>query len=222
MIDNPEEVSNTFNICFTNIGPNTEKTIPKSGKCLTSYLKNIINTDFIIAHTSNEELMNIILTLDGNKSSGPSSIPVKLLKIALPMIINPLCKLINHSFTTGIFPDAVKISKVIHIHKGGSMQDVNNYRPISLLSIFSKIIEKLMHMRLYSFLKQQKSICPSQFGFHPYNKPVKHHITIKINKKAIDEKEFIKYGCFNRFIFKLEISNFEYIKKDFTSYRNHV
>ena len=137
MIDNPEEVSNTFNNFFTNIDPNTEKTIPKSGRYPSSYLKNRINTDFIIAHTSNEELRNIILSLDENKSSGPSSIPVKLLKIALPVIINLLCK-----FTT---PDTVKISKAIPIHKGGSTQDVNNYRPISLLSIFSKIIEKLMH-----------------------------------------------------------------------------
>ena len=131
-----------------------KKTILKSGKCPTSHLKNRINTDFIIAHTSNEELMNIILLLDENKSSGPASILVKLLKIALPAIINPLCKLINHYFITGIFPDAVKITKVIPILKAGSTQDVNNYRSISLLSIFSKIIEKLMHMRLYSFLEQ--------------------------------------------------------------------
>ena len=60
LIDNPKEVTNTFNNFFTNIGPNTEKTIPKSGKCPTIYLKNRINTDFIIAHTSNDELMNII------------------------------------------------------------------------------------------------------------------------------------------------------------------
>ena len=137
--------------------------------------------------------MNIILSLDGNKSSGSSSIPVKLLKIALPVIINPLCKLINHSFTSGIFPDTVKISKVIPIHKGGSTQDVNNYRPISLLSIFSKIIEKLMHMRLYSFLEQQKSIFPSQFGFQK-NKSTMHSLIeiVEKIKYCIEEK---KYGC---------------------------
>ena len=91
--------------------------------------------------------MNIILLLDEKKSSGPSSIRVELLKIAPPVIINPLCKLINHSFITGIFSDTVKITKVIPILKAGSTLYVNNYRPISLLSIFSKIIEKLMHTR---------------------------------------------------------------------------
>ena len=95
-----------------------------SGKCPTPYLKNRINTDFIIAHTSNEELMNIILLLDEKKSSGPSSMPVKLLKIALPVIINPLCKLINHSFITVILTASGNIPKVIPILKAGSAQDV--------------------------------------------------------------------------------------------------
>ena len=108
-----------------------------------------------------------------NKSTGPSSIPVKLLKIALPVIINPLCKLINHSFITGIFPDAVKISKVIPIFKAGSTQD--NYRPISLLSIFSKIIEKLMHTRLYLFLEQHtKQYFDLNLVFRKMNQPFTH------------------------------------------------
>ena len=145
------------------------------------------------AHTSNDELMNIILSLDEKKSTGPSSIPVKLLKIALPVIINPLCKLINHSFKTGIFPDAVKISKVIPIFKAGSTHDVNNYRPISLLSIFSKIIEKLMHTRLYLFIEQHKAIFISQFGFQK-NKSTMHSL-IEIVEKIKFCIEENKYGC---------------------------
>ena len=151
-IKNPKDVSNTFNNIFTSIGPNTEQTIPKSKRAPRSYLKNKIDANFIIAQTTNEELMNIILLLDENKSSGPSSIPVNLLKIALPVIITTLCKLINHSFDSGVFPDAIKISKVIPIYKAGSFQDINNYRPISLLLIFSKIMEKIIHVRLYNFL----------------------------------------------------------------------
>ena len=56
------------------------------------------------------------------------------------------------SFLTGVYTDLLKIVKVIPIHKGGSKQDINNYRPISLLSICDKIIEKLIHNRLYNFL----------------------------------------------------------------------
>ena len=106
----------------------------KSFKKPATYLKNRIPLDFIIAHTSNDEILKIILFLDESKSTGPSSIPVRLLKTAAPYIILPLCKLINISFHTGVFPDSIKVAKV-----------VPTYRPISLLSVFSKIIEKIIY-----------------------------------------------------------------------------
>ena len=76
-----------------------------------------------------------------------------------------LCDIINQSFITGIFPDSLKLSKVIPIHKEGATDDLNNYRPISLLSIFDKIIEKLMHYRLYNFLQTHNVLFKNQFGF---------------------------------------------------------
>ena len=85
------------------------------------------------------------------------------------LIIMPLCRIINTSFATGIFPDALKIVKVIPIHKGDSTDDVNNYRRISLLSVFDKIIEKLMHKRLYEFLEENKILFEYQFGFRKQN-----------------------------------------------------
>ena len=81
----------------------------------------------------------------------------------------PLCKIVNNSFITGVFPDALKISKVIAIHKGGPSNDLNNYRPISLLSIFDKILEKAMHKRLYTFLQEHKILFKNKFGFRKNN-----------------------------------------------------
>ena len=69
------------------------------------------------------------------------------------------------SFVTGVYPELLKIVKVIPIHKGGSTHDVNNYRLISLLSIFDKIIEKLLHKRLYNFLEEHNILYHNQFGF---------------------------------------------------------
>ena len=69
------------------------------------------------------------------------------------------------SIIKGVFPEAIKITKVIPTLKAGDPLDVNNYRHISLLSIFSKIIEKLVHHRLNSFLQQHRVIYESQFGF---------------------------------------------------------
>ena len=97
------------------------------------------------------------------------------------------------SFSTGKFPDLLKIVKVIPIHKGGSTQDINNFRPISLLSIFNKIMEKIMHKNLYSFLENQDILYHNQFGFRKNNSTVYALAQItEMIKKSIDTG---KFGC---------------------------
>ena len=80
--------------------------------------------------------------MDNNKSIGPCSIPVPLLKILKTHISPLISSLINDSFLCGIFPSKLKLAKVTLVFKKGSRQDKDNYRPISVLSIFSKIFEK--------------------------------------------------------------------------------
>ena len=75
------------------------------------------------------------------------------------------------SILTGVYPDFLKIVKVIPIHKDGSTQD-NNYRPISLLSIFDKIMENLLGKRLYNFLEEHNKLYHYQFGFGNNNSTV--------------------------------------------------
>ena len=131
-----------------NIGPNTEKEIPKVQNISpTKFLKERNQFNFLIAHISNEEVLDIINSLS-NKATGPYSVPLKLLILISDLIIIPLCYIMNMSLFSGIYPDKLKIVKVIPIHKGGSTQDLNNFRHISLLSIFDKIIEKIIHAML--------------------------------------------------------------------------
>ena len=73
--------------------------------------------------------------------------------------------MINESFSTGVFPDKLKIAKVIALDKKGATDDMSNYRPISLLSVSGKIFEKIMHKILYSFLEVNGILRPLQFGF---------------------------------------------------------
>ena len=118
---------------------------------------------------------------------------LKLLKLIPDLIIIPLCKIISNSFTSGVLPEALKISKVIPIHKDGSTQNLNNYRPISLLSIFDKIIEKLMHKRVYSFLTEHNILFHNQFGFRRNNSTTYALLQItEMIKESIDNH---KYGC---------------------------
>ena len=89
---------------------------------------------------------------------------------------------------SGVYPNLLKLVKVVPIHKGGSTQDINNCRPISLLSIFDKITEKLMHKRLYTFLEYNNILYLNQYGFRKNNSTVYALVQItQLIKASIDE-----------------------------------
>ena len=193
IIDDPGEITNKFNNYFVNVGPSTEKGVPKVPNITADkFLKNRNQVNLIIAHISEEEILDIIKALP-NKSTGPASIPLKLLKVVADIIVVPLCRIINLSFSTGVFPDILKIAKVIPLHKGGSTEELNNFRPISLLSIFDKIIEKIMHSRLYLFLEEHQILFKNQFGFKRNCSTM--HSLIEITEKIKESIDNGKYGC---------------------------
>ena len=188
-----QDIANEFNNFFANIGPLTEKCIPRNPIAdPKKFLKDRIQTDFLLTFVSNDEILDIIQSLE-NKCIGPNSIPIRLLKLIPDLILVPICKIINNSFSSGVFPNALKISKVIPLHKEGSSDDVNNYRPISILSIFDKIIEKVMHQRLYDFLLSKNILFKNQFGFR--KKYSTTHALLEITEKIKDSIEKKKYGC---------------------------
>ena len=116
------------------------------------------------------------------KAVGPSSTPTRILKDFKKQLSIPLSQLINLSFNKGVFRSSLKLAKVIPIHKKGDTQDRNNYRPISLLSNLSNIIEKLIHKRLYSFLHQNDCLFTYQFGFRNHHS-TNHALIPKYHRK---------------------------------------
>ena len=108
-------------------------------------------------------------------------------------IVSPLVILINESFSTGIFPDKLKIAKVVALHKKDSTDNPSNYRPISLLSVFSKIFEKLMHQRLYNFPEINEILHPLQFGFRKKHSTL--HTLISMTEHIKNTIDNGKYGC---------------------------
>ena len=113
-----------------------------------------------------EEIYKIVQGF-GNKATQDTK--VESLKIANTSYIftSTLAKIVNKSFEEGIFPEQMKIGKIIPVHKEGSKGDVGNYRPISLLTSFSKIYEKLMYDRVLNFLESNNSLFEMQYGFRP-------------------------------------------------------
>ena len=96
----------------------------------------------------------------------------------------------NSSFEHGIFPSQLKIAKVIPIHKSGDSTDVTNYRPISLLSAFSKVVEKLMHSHVYDFLENNRPLNDLKFGFRK-NRSCEHALLVAQNEilSALNKKQ---------------------------------
>ena len=99
-----------------------------------NFLPNPQNKSFFIAPINPEEITKLIQSLNNDKSIGPNSIPTKFLKILCPAICEKLSELFNECITAGIFPDCLKKSFIVPIHKKDSKLDPGNYRPISILS----------------------------------------------------------------------------------------
>ena len=108
-------------------------------------------------------------------------------------VSEPLSNIINDSFITGVFPGKLKISRENPLHKKESSLDPNNYRPISLLSIFSKIYEKVMYTRLYKFLENSNLFYSKQFGFR--SKHSTNHALISISENIKNSIDNGKFGC---------------------------
>ena len=100
-----------------NVASNIDKDIPRTKKYPPDYLGNRSSASFFVSPTNRNEVKNIISQLQIGKSVGPCSIPVNLLKMLSPAIVSPLVILINESFSTGIFPDKLKIAHVVALHK---------------------------------------------------------------------------------------------------------
>ena len=98
---------------------------------------------------SNIFILNSIKQLTNGKAPGPDKIPTMLIKDAGEVICKPLVMNFNSSLRHGTFPDIWKLAKVTPIFKSGSKSDANNYRPISVISLFSRILERFVHDQMY-------------------------------------------------------------------------
>ena len=146
---------------------------------------------FFVSPTDRDEIALIISSLDSTKSVGPNIIPTKILKLLKNDISCQLVDIFNMSFTSGVFPTAIKIAKVVSVHKKDSKLDFSNYQPISLLSNLDKILEKLMYTRIFKFLNNNNLFYPLQFGFRQNYSTM--HALISLTetiRKYLDEGKF--------------------------------
>ena len=125
-----------------------------------------------------QEIETEISLLPYNKALGLYSTPVKLLKLAKSVISIPLTKIFNHSVLTGVYPAKLKYAKVIPVYKGEDETLPENYRPISLLSIYNRLFEKILYRRLIKFIDKNDILYDLQYGFR--NKHSTQHAILDI------------------------------------------
>ena len=114
------------------------------------------------------ETLSILNKLKVHKSCGPDMLPNKILKLTAILIVEPLTKLFNKSLKCGKFPAIWKEALVHPVFKNnGSSNDVQNYRPISLLPCISKILENIVFNRIYSHITEHKILSENQSGYRP-------------------------------------------------------
>ena len=165
IIKNPEEISDKFNKFFVTIGPKLDAKIDPPRVDFRTYLKNEMKDSFYIDPTTSEEIIDILHECKNKQSSGWDDIPMSIIKTVGSHIAVPLAHICNLSFSSGIFPKQMKLAKVTPIYKSEARDEFSNYRPISLLPNFSKILEKLMSNRLTNFLNRHRLLYDQQYGF---------------------------------------------------------
>ena len=164
-ITDPLTIAEKFNDFFVNIGLNLVKKIPHSSKSSNDFLIGDYCNSMFFAPTTTDEILDIINNLKNSNSTGQDNIPIKLIKSCGSLLAPILAEINNQSLTEGVFPDALKIAKVVPILKNGDPTCVSNYRPISVLPAFSKITEKIVYKRLNKYFTDNLILHQSQFGF---------------------------------------------------------
>ena len=131
--------------------------------------------DFVI---SEEKIINIIRSLNPNKAHGWDAISVRMIKLSDVSLVLPLKITFTNCLRHGLFPEMWKYANVVPVHKKSEKNLKGNYRPISLLPSFGKILEKLIHDSLHSHLISHELIKPKQLGFRPGDSTVNQLLSI--------------------------------------------
>ena len=163
-ISSPGDMAEAFNDHFTNIGQVLAQEVPSAE----------VNPEFYLSHTdkafhlktpSLDVVFNLLRNIDEKKATGLDMIPSKLLKMAASIVTPSLTAIFTKSIITGIYPTEWKMARVTPVFKKGEKSDLNNYRPISVIPVVSKVFEKIVYDQLYQYLNDNQLLSSCQSGF---------------------------------------------------------
>ena len=157
-----------FNKFFTKVGTDLANALPPSKNSLEYYFENAswqINTHFDFNEIEATDILKVIDSFSIRKATGPDGIPMRSIKDSKHVIIPVLVYLTNLIIKSSVFPNCLKIARVKPLFKKGDRYICTNYRPISVLSSISKIIEKLLSFQIRDYFETNSLLTDCQFGF---------------------------------------------------------
>ena len=189
--------ANILNSHFASVGNRLASELPNSNRHFSNYLpRTTYSGSFVFETVLPSEIELEITMAQSNKAHGLYSCPIRLLKCSRHIISKPIANIVNQSVCMGIFPSKLKHAKIIPIYKDGNEDEPSNYRPISLLSIFNRLFEKVTYNRLKSFLNKYNVLYESQYGFHEC-RSTDHAILDIVNKiQSYMDKGMFSCGVF--------------------------
>ena len=161
---NPMDIAQIINDHFTNVAQVLAQDIPVVDVNPESYLKPTDHS-FSLQIPSVDIVSNVLSKIDEKKATGLDMIPSKLLKMAANIVAPSFTSIFSKSILTGIYPNDWKTAKVTPLFKKGIKSDPNNYRPISVIPIISKVFERIVYNQLFHYLDDNKLLPGCQSGF---------------------------------------------------------
>ena len=146
--NNKQDIANGFNTLFANIGKTINDHIIQPPEVYSDFLNGNYPVNCFYQPTHEEEVIKVAHQLKPKTSQGFDNLSTCIIQTTMKEVAAPLTHIFNQSFLLGVVPDQMKIAKIVPVFKAGNKKVLNNYRPISILQAFSKILEKLARVRL--------------------------------------------------------------------------
>jgi len=182
-IKNTKQIAFKFNQFFANIGSKLSESVPHSTNRYTDYLRTPNEHNLFLDPVTPPEIFHVMNQIKTKNSRDHNKLSTKLMQSTMNHTVNPLTHIINLSLSNGVVPNSMKIAKVIPIFKAGDRMHFTNYRPISILPVFSKILEKIIAKKLLTFVDSHSQLYQHQYGFRPAHNTI-HPIIHLLNKIA--------------------------------------
>ncbi len=180
VITDQVEMAHQFNTFFTGAGEQVARNIKHTQRTVEQYLPPPIQQELHFGIIGQADVVNIMREMQPKASTDSTGLSMKILQRVAMEVSVPLTHIFNISLSQGTFPEALKTSRIVPIHKGGRADLCDNYRPIALLSSISKTLEKIVSIKLTDHLTHHKIIYTGQFGFQK-GKNTEHSLINAIN-----------------------------------------